>query len=68
MEKHSKGMPLKKGQLVKVSGYKDYPENSIFEVGADVEWNSDYKIWGSVWLVNQYPPLFTHKGGIEVIS
>lgn len=52
------GFPYKKGQIVRIDG-------QVFEVEKDVEWNSDFGVWGSVWLVNTYPPVFTHKGGIE---
>ena len=55
------GMPLKKGQIVRIDG-------QLHEVAEDVQWWPDFGVWGSVWLVNQYPPVFTHKGGIEVVK
>ena len=55
------GFPYKKGQIVRIDG-------QLFEVERDVEWNKDFNVWGSVWLVNQYPPIFTHKGKIELVS
>ncbi len=54
------GYPYKKGQIVRIEGV-------IYEVAKDVEWWSDFQIWGSVWLVGQYPPIFTHKGNIELL-
>lgn len=60
-----KGLPLKKGQLVEV----DFENlKGIFRVQEDVEWNADFKCWGSVRLEGTYPPWFTHKGGIKLIS
>lgn len=61
MNSHPAGTPLKKGQIVRIDG-------KLFEVAEDVEWNKDFQKWGSVWLVNEYPPVFTHKGGIEVVK
>ena len=61
-------MPLKKGDIVRVSGHEQIEDGSIFEVERDVEWCEYFKTWGSVSLVNQYPPLFTHKGGIEIVT
>lgn len=60
------GLPLKKGQIVRV--YESDEVSQLFEVQEDVEWNRDFNRWGSVWLVGSYPPLFTHKGKIEVFS
>lgn len=56
----TKGLPLKKGQIVRIKG-------KLYEVAEDVKWDNDFRHWGSVWLVNSYPPRFTHKGGIEII-
>lgn len=58
------GMPLKKGQLIEV----DCEElKGVFRVEQDVEWDTYFKKWGSVWLEGVYPPLFTHKGGIAIL-
>ncbi len=54
------GVPYKKGQILRIDG-------RVFEVERDVEWWPDFQCWGSVWLVGEYPPVFTHKGGIEVV-
>lgn len=59
------GFPLKKGQLVEVN-FEDL--KGIFRVAKDVEWNADFDSWGSVWLEGTYPPRFTHKGGITLLS
>lgn len=66
--KHEQGIPLKKGQLVRLTGIEGIPDGSIFEVERDVEFSNDFNTWGSVKLVGMYPPIFTHKGGIELIS
>lgn len=55
------GFPYKKGQIIRFEG-------QIYEVSEDVEWLKDFKLWGSVWLIGFYPPLFTHKGGIELVK
>lgn len=57
----NEGIQLKKGQIVRIEG-------ELFEVAEDNKWCEDFKCWGSVWLVNEYPPRFTHKGEIEVIK
>lgn len=62
------GIPLKKGQIIRVYNLDDDDKARIFEVEEDVKWNADFNIWGSVRLVGYYPPIFTHKGGIEVIT
>lgn len=59
------GLPLKKGQLVEVN----WPDLiGIYRVEEDVEWNNGLEAWGSVRLEGVYPPIFTHKGGIKLIS
>lgn len=65
MKTRNIGLPLKRGQLVEV----DTEElKGIFRVRDDVEWWDDFDSWGSVWLEGVYPPIFTHKGGIKVLS
>lgn len=59
------GIPLRRGQLVEV---KHTDLEGVFRVERDVEWNAPMGVWGSVSLVGQYPPRFTNKGGIRVIS
>jgi hypothetical protein len=54
------GIALKKGWIVRIEG-------KLYEVARDNEWNTDFGCWGSVELVNEYPPRFTHKGGIEIV-
>lgn len=58
--KNPKGFPLKKGQIIRING-------DVEEVAEDVDWNDDFQTWGSVWLVNKYPPVFTHKSDIEIL-
>ena len=60
--KRKKGVPLKKGQLIRL----DYMDG-VFRVAEDVKWNKDFNSWGSVWLESLYPPRFTHKGGIKIV-
>ena len=55
------GLQLKKGWIVRVDG-------KTHEVARDNEWNADFGVWGSVELVGEYPPRFTHKGNIEIVS
>ena len=61
LDMNDKGFPYKKGQIVKIDG-------RLYEVERDVEWSDDFGGYGSVWLVGEYPPRFTHKGGIELIA
>lgn len=68
MKKHAEGMPLKKGQLVRVEDIEGVEDGSIFEVEMDVEKNGDFNVWGSVRLKGLPCPIFTHKGGIEVLK
>lgn len=57
----NQGIQLFKGDLIRLYG-------EIKEVERDNEWNNDFNCWGSVRLVGEYPPVFTHKGEIEIVS
>lgn len=58
------GIQLFKGDIVKY-------EKQLYEVAEDNKIVDEPAFgpphWGSVWLKNFYPPVFTHKGEIEVV-
>lgn len=58
------GIELKAGDIVK------FDDGLVAEVAKDNDLVTDMGSphWGSVWLVGHYPPRFTHKGGLQVIS
>lgn len=60
--KQPKGIQIKKGDLVEIQG------KGIFRAEEDNEWEPDFNAWGSVSLENLYPPRFTHKGGVRVVT
>ena len=68
MEKNPNGIELKKGEIVRVTTGRDNDETALFEVEKDNQFNEDFGCWGSVWLVGRYPPVWTHKGGIEKVK
>lgn len=67
--KEQKGISLKKGQLIRFLDAEDEEiKGRIFEVAEDNIFIPEFNCWSSVWLVNFYPPLFTHKGRIEILK
>lgn len=60
-----KGIKFCKGDIVKY-------ENQLYEVAEDNKIVDEPVLgpphWGSVWLKGFYPPVFTHKGGIELVQ
>lgn len=60
----NQGIQLRKGDIVR------FDNGELAEVERDNVWVTDigpHPHWGSVWLVGQYPPVFTHKGGITLV-
>ena len=68
-KKEQKGISLKKGQLIRFLDVEDEEiKGKIFEVEEDNFLIPELNCWGSVRLVDFYPPLFTHKGKIEILQ
>jgi len=60
------GIQLFKGDIVRLE-----EDEQLYEVAEDNERITEPtlpNVWGSVRLVNNYPPHFTHKGGIYLVS
>ena len=69
MKQVTVGFSLKAGQIIKI--LQDNEESivgKIFEVEKDNVWNKDFKQWGSVKLKGLYPPRFTHKENLKLLS
>ena len=64
-----KGIYLKKGQLIRfLDAEEEEIKGRIFEVAEDNRFVPELNGWDSVWLVGFYPPLWTHKGRIEILK
>lgn len=65
MDNHIKGLQLFKGDIVKY-------ETQLYEVASDNQIVNEPSLgpthWGSVYLKDFHPPVFTHKGDIEIVA